>query len=237
MPLVPCLAWSRVTLWFTVDGRLVACACCNSIQGPVELSGGPLRMLDMCTPPRCGAARPAGTRPVAGLAARCSAVLAALGPAPAAHRGPGRHRTGRAAGGVHNQVSRTVPWSPLRRRISQICHRSRRRRGSDRSGEHDVGIEAVQFSGGPSSGRDQRAPYADGTARRRGPRGVSPTIHTPAKIRLPPWPPTGGPAPPGPRRRGSARCPRIRPNSGSIGGTRPVGLELVAGRSMPEGCR
>jgi heat shock protein HslJ len=43
----PMPAGLRVTLWFTADGRLVAGAGCNSIQGPVELSGGQISMLEM----------------------------------------------------------------------------------------------------------------------------------------------------------------------------------------------
>ena len=45
----PMPAGSRVRLWFTADGRLVAGAGCNSIQGPVEVADGRLRMLEMRT--------------------------------------------------------------------------------------------------------------------------------------------------------------------------------------------
>jgi heat shock protein HslJ len=37
---------SRVMLWFTADGRLVASAGCNSIQSQVELSDGRIWMPD-----------------------------------------------------------------------------------------------------------------------------------------------------------------------------------------------
>lgn len=43
----PMPAGSRVTLWFTDDGRLVASAGGNSIQGRVELSGGQIRMPEL----------------------------------------------------------------------------------------------------------------------------------------------------------------------------------------------
>jgi heat shock protein HslJ len=43
----PMPAGSRVMLWFTADGRLVANAGCNSIQGQVELSGGQIWMPEM----------------------------------------------------------------------------------------------------------------------------------------------------------------------------------------------
>lgn len=43
----PMQAGSRVMLWFTDDGRLVAGAGCNSIQGRVELSGGQIWIPEM----------------------------------------------------------------------------------------------------------------------------------------------------------------------------------------------